>query len=45
MLYQTLAVLALSAICSFLLLTLLAAGVSAYRRSREGGKSHPPNGR
>jgi len=45
MLYQTLAVLALSAICSFLLLSLLAAGVSALRRSREGGKPRPPVGR
>lgn len=35
--YQTLVVLALSAMFSFLVLSLLAAGVSAFRRDREGG--------
>jgi len=37
--YQTLVVLAISAIFTFVILSLLAAGVSALRRRRAGGAS------
>jgi|GEM_PF-6970155 len=44
MLYQTLTVLAISAIGSFLILSLLAAGVSALRRSRRRKEQGPDAG-
>jgi hypothetical protein len=43
--YQTLVVVAVSAIFSFLVLSLLAAGVSALRRDRKHGARPRPRGR